>query len=313
MQKSKAIKELFKVQDTKNKFKIIKDYDLQIKGFSNITIDLLEQNEIYISNQIASTQNIKKITNIIKSKIKSEQNLDYLLSIEKIFEKYNQEFNGLLTIFENDKYSELTEKIITSLTIDNSLIKHENSTENEDKETVLRGIIQSLELKLQTKDQKIDEILKLNRELEKKIKNLENQTVKLNSSIKLKTSDLNTKEEILQSKIIELERLNEHLQSKEKHFLHLKNKELNINNTKINIIGAPDLWKLEKSENTHFYNEENVDDFIHSYNNTNNSKFYVVKFGITSYTSRKLKKQIHVVFINNKEEFIKIIRGDLKK
>ncbi|MDW8543439.1 hypothetical protein SD307_08475 [Staphylococcus sp. KG4-1] len=172
MQKSKAIKELFKVQDTKNKFKIVKDYDLQIKGFSNITIDLLEQNEIYISNQIASTQNIKKITNIIKSKIKSEQNLDYLLSIEKIFEKYNQEFNGLLTIFENDKYSELTEKIITSLTIDSSLIKHENSTENEDKETVLRGIIQSLELKLQTKDQKIDEILKLNRELEKKLKTL---------------------------------------------------------------------------------------------------------------------------------------------
>ncbi|MGW8026771.1 hypothetical protein ACWEYW_06990 [Staphylococcus xylosus] len=172
MQKSKAIKELFKVQDTKNKFKIIKDYDLQIKGFSNITIDLLEQNEIYISNQIASTQNIKKITNIIKSKIKSEQNLDYLLSIEKIFEKYNQEFNSLLTIFENDKYSELTEKIITSLTIDNSLIKHENSTENEDKETVLRGIIQSLEIKLQTKDQKIDEILKLNRELEKKLKTL---------------------------------------------------------------------------------------------------------------------------------------------
>lgn len=144
MQKSKAIKELFKVQDTKNKFKIIKDYDLQIKGFSNITIDLLEQNEIYISNQIASTQNIKKITNIIKSKIKSEQNLDYLLSIDKIFEKYNQEFNGLLTIFENDKYSELTEKIITSLTIDNSSTKHENPTENEDKEIVLRGIIQSL-------------------------------------------------------------------------------------------------------------------------------------------------------------------------
>ncbi|PWG67714.1 hypothetical protein DEM28_27090, partial [Enterobacter mori] len=86
---------------------------------------------IYISNQIASTQNIKKITNIIKSKIKSEQNLDYLLSIDKIFEKYNQEFNGLLTIFENDKYSELTEKIITSLTIDNSSTKHENPTENE--------------------------------------------------------------------------------------------------------------------------------------------------------------------------------------
>ncbi|HCU8291745.1 TPA: hypothetical protein OVC01_002435, partial [Staphylococcus aureus] len=84
MQKSKAIKELFKIQDTEDKFKIIKNYDLKIKGFSNITIDLLEQNEKYISNQIATTQNINKITNIIKSNIKNEHNLDYLLSFDKI-------------------------------------------------------------------------------------------------------------------------------------------------------------------------------------------------------------------------------------
>lgn len=310
MQKSKAIKELFKVQDTRNKFKIIKDYDLQIKGFSNITVDLLEQNENYISNQIASTQNIKKITNIIKSNIKSEQNLDYLLSIEKISEKYNEDFNGLLTIFENDKYGELTEKIINNLTVDTSPIKYENSTKNEDKETVLRGIIQSLELKLQIKEQKINEILKLNRELDKKIKNHESQTLKLNDTIKIKNSELNTKEELLQSKIVELNRLKEQSKTKESHSLHFKNKETNINDTKINIIGAPDLWKLEKSKNTHFYNEENIDNFIHNYNNTENSKFYVVKFGVTSYSSRKLKKQIHVIFINNKEEFIKIIKGE---
>ncbi|HFD7743785.1 TPA: hypothetical protein ACF53M_002588, partial [Staphylococcus aureus] len=102
MQKSKAIKELFKIQDTEDKFKIIKNYDLKIKGFSNITIDLLEQNEKYISNQIATTQNINKITNIIKSNIKNEHNLDYLLSFDKISEKYNKDFNGLITIFEND-------------------------------------------------------------------------------------------------------------------------------------------------------------------------------------------------------------------
>ncbi|MEI2047699.1 hypothetical protein VWD94_08195 [Staphylococcus aureus] len=70
MQKSKAIKELFKIQDNENKFKIIKNYDLKIKGFSNITLDFIEQNEKYISNQIATTQNIKKITNIIKNKKK---------------------------------------------------------------------------------------------------------------------------------------------------------------------------------------------------------------------------------------------------
>ena len=164
MQKSKAIKELFKIQDTEDKFKIIKNYDLKIKGFSNITIDLLEQNEKYISNQIATTQNINKITNIIKSNIKNEHNLDYLLSFDKISEKYNKDFNGLITIFENDKYGELTEKIISNFVIDNSPIKYENSDKNKDKEFVLRNIIQSLESKLQIKDKKIDELLKLNKE-----------------------------------------------------------------------------------------------------------------------------------------------------
>ncbi|HDD0290478.1 TPA: hypothetical protein O9411_001640, partial [Staphylococcus aureus] len=124
MQKSKAIKELFKIQDNENKFKIIKNYDLKIKGFSNITLDFIEQNEKYISNQIATTQNIKKITNIIKNNKKNEQNLDYLLSIDKISEKYNKDFDGLITIFENDKYGELTEKIISNFMIDNSPIKY---------------------------------------------------------------------------------------------------------------------------------------------------------------------------------------------
>lgn len=77
---------IIRTLSTEDKFKIIKNYDLKIKGFSNITIDLLEQNEKYISNQIATTQNINKITNIIKSNIKNEHNLDYLLSFDKISE-----------------------------------------------------------------------------------------------------------------------------------------------------------------------------------------------------------------------------------
>ncbi|HDD1038024.1 TPA: hypothetical protein O9921_002749, partial [Staphylococcus aureus] len=162
MQKSKAIKELFKIQDNENKFKIIKNYDLKIKGFSNITLDFIEQNEKYISNQIATTQNIKKITNIIKNNKKNEQNLDYLLSIDKISEKYNKDFDGLITIFENDKYGELTEKIISNFMIDNSPIKYENTNKNENKESILRNIIQSLESKIQIKDQKINELLNLN-------------------------------------------------------------------------------------------------------------------------------------------------------
>ncbi|MEX6339878.1 hypothetical protein AB6E71_00470 [Staphylococcus arlettae] len=306
MQKSKAIKELFKVQDTKSKFKIIKDYDLKFKGFSNITIDLLEQNEKYISNQIASAHNIKKITNIIKGSQKQEQNLDYLLSFEKISEKYKKDFNGLIAIFENDKYGELTEKIVNNFTIDNQQEKYQSSSKDENKEAILREIIQSLELKIQIKDQKIDELLKSNKKMEKEIKNYEELTGKLNDTLKVKKFELTEKNEILNDTMSELEQLKEQSQKKEKHSLHSQN----IKDSKINIIGAPDLWKLESTENTHFYSEEEIDSFINNFNNNENSRFYVVKFGVTSYASRKLKKQIKAIFINNKEEYIKIIKGE---
>ncbi|HDE9738885.1 TPA: hypothetical protein PD844_002679, partial [Staphylococcus aureus] len=224
---------------------------------------------------------------------------------DKISEKYNKDFNGLITIFENDKYGELTEKIISNFVIDNSPIKYENSDKNKDKEFVLRNIIQSLESKLQIKDKKIDELLKLNKEAEKKIKKYEDLTIKLNEAIKVKNDELNEKKEVLQNKIIELEQLKEQPYPKDNNSLHSEN----INDTKINIIGAPDLWKLESTEDICFYNEDEIDNFINNYNNEN-SKFYVVRFGVTSYSSRKIKKQTHAIFINNKDEYIKIIKGE---
>ncbi|PZH51766.1 hypothetical protein [Staphylococcus aureus] len=305
MQKSKAIKELFKIQDNENKFKIIKNYDLKIKGFSNITLDFIEQNEKYISNQIATTQNIKKITNIIKNNKKNEQNLDYLLSIDKISEKYNKDFDGLITIFENDKYGELTEKIISNFMIDNSPIKYENTNKNENKESILRNIIQSLESKIQKKEKKNNELLKLKKELKKKNRNWEDLTVKLKETIKVKKYELKEIKEVLQNNINELEQLKEKSNSKESDSLPIKNN----NETAINIIGAPGLWKLESTENIYFYNEDEIDNFISNYNNEN-SRFYVVNFGVTSYSARKLKKQTHAIFINNKDEYIKIIKGE---
>ncbi|EGQ3357695.1 hypothetical protein H4N36_000001, partial [Staphylococcus pseudintermedius] len=102
-----------------------------------------------------------------------------------------------------------------------------------------------------------------------------------------------------------LEQLKEQPYPKDNNSLHSEN----INDTKINIIGAPDLWKLESTEDICFYNEDEIDNFINNYNNEN-SKFYVVRFGVTSYSSRKIKKQTHAIFINNKDEYIKIIKGE---
>ncbi|MEB7434519.1 hypothetical protein [Staphylococcus pasteuri] len=308
MLKSKAIKELFNVQEIKDKFKIIKDYNLQIKGFSNISIDVLENNEKYISNQISNTQNVKKISNVIRNNIKHEQNLDYLLSTEKILEKYNKDFMGLLTIFENDKYGEVTEKIIQNLAINTPSVSSKTISTNKDKESKLRNIIQSLELKIQTKDKKINELLKLNSDLKKEIAEYEKHTLKLSDNIKVKNTELITKDEILQNKIDELNLLKDTIKTEEDYSLQVINEE-NINNdAKINIIGAPDLWKLENSQNVNFYKERDIDKFIYNFNNNTNSKFYAVKFGITSYSSRILKKQVDIIFINSKEEFIKLLK-----
>lgn len=311
MQKSKAIKELFKVQELNEKFSIIKEYNLDIKGFSNITYELLEQNEKYISNQVSSIQNIKKITNRIKSHIKREQNLDYLLSVEKIIEKYNKNFLGLLIIFENDQYGQLTESIIDELILEDPKIEEQDKSTIEDKEEVFRSLIQTLEIKIQNKDQKIKEILTINKELENKIKIYEVQIKKLSNEIKIKDSKLDNKNEMLQSKIDELEQLKEVNKTQYNKNLYIK-EDQSTNDPLINIIGAPDFWKIDKFRNVVFFNEDEIDSFIKSYQNSNNSLFYIVKFGVTAYTARKLKKQLPVIFINNKEEFKNAIKGELK-
>ncbi|MBO1219958.1 hypothetical protein [Mammaliicoccus sciuri] len=311
MQKSKAIKELFKVQELNEKFSIIKEYNLDIKGFSNITYELLEQNEKYISNQVSSIQNIKKITNRIKSHIKREQNLDYLLSVEKIIEKYNKNFLGLLVIFENDQYGQLTESIIEELILEPQIKEDQDKSTIEDKEEVFRSLIKTLETKIQNKDQKIKEVITINKELENKMKTYEVQIKKLSNEIKIKDSKLNDKNEILQSKIDELEQLKE--ANKAQYNKNFYNKEdQSTNDPLINIIGAPDFWKIDTPKNFVFFNDDEIDSFIESYQNSNNSLFYVVKFGVTAYIARMLKKQLPVFFINSKDEFESLIKGELK-
>ncbi|MDT0943582.1 hypothetical protein RNS40_13655, partial [Staphylococcus pseudintermedius] len=78
------------------------------------------------------------------------------------------------------------------------------------------------------------------------------------------------------------------------------------------IIGAPDSWVSESTGDIQFYNENELDNFIDCYNNNKSKTFYAVRFGITSYATRKIKKQANVNFIDNKEEFKKVEKGEAK-
>ncbi|MGS4120930.1 hypothetical protein ACEUVI_06845, partial [Staphylococcus pseudintermedius] len=191
MQKTKAIKELFKSQDIKNKFKIIKDYDLKIKGFSNITFELLEKNEKYISNQIASTYNVKKILKANRNRMKNEQNLDYLLPIDKIIDKYTDNFEGLITIFEKDEYGVLTENIVNKFTESISFNNCQRTVISDNKEDKLRNIIKSLEEKIRNKEEKINQLNQLNELNKKKIQSYEELLMELKKDTKTKKSEIN--------------------------------------------------------------------------------------------------------------------------
>ncbi|PTG01613.1 hypothetical protein BU649_11655, partial [Staphylococcus chromogenes] len=62
MDRNKTIRELFKLQSNEKKVEIIKEYELTIRGFSNIEVHNINSNsEMYIVNEATNKQNIERI------------------------------------------------------------------------------------------------------------------------------------------------------------------------------------------------------------------------------------------------------------
>ncbi|PTG13461.1 hypothetical protein, partial [Staphylococcus chromogenes] len=124
MDRNKTIRELFKLQSNEKKVEIIKEYELTIRGFSNIEVHNINSNsEMYIVNEASNKQNIERIQKYIKSKLRIEDDLSNLLDKDLIIERYGGDFTKLLTIFEKDQYGDLSNYIINKLSE-----KHNNTS-----------------------------------------------------------------------------------------------------------------------------------------------------------------------------------------
>ncbi|TDM20530.1 hypothetical protein ETI05_04550 [Macrococcoides canis] len=339
MDKRIAIKELYKIQNNTEKLRIIEEYNLKFMGFTKINRNFLQLNNKKFENEITSEYNIKKFeSNFVKIKKNKSVGMDYLLSPEKIIEKYEYDFDYLLQVFELDKYKDTTSKIIENIQSINLKKSDEFTRKSEDIEDVknesmnideLREIINELEMKVDNKDSKI---INLNNV----IYNLRNENLEINKKLKeLKTDNNNLilenneykNNERNQQKIIEelnnkLENYNkfeEVLSDKEKEIIKLKTQynELQVKyENKLNsfyIMGMNETFiNNNKGPNINYFNESEFDSYINSFQEKNeNDVFIIHEFGLTLSSLRKLKKYDDIKIINEIKEIEKLIEGNI--
>lgn len=314
MKKDKAIKDLFSLQDISKKVEIINENALTIKGFDNINYKTLKVNENIIINRINTIPNIKKIDKLISQYRKQDEDeFDYLLSADKIVEKYGTNFEKLLLIFNYDGYGELTETVLLKLKEEHidKVEKVEVESERVDDIVSLRDIIRTLEKKVETRDAKIIE-------LNEKIKTYNNEITEYKKlKTKSETELKRMKEEYNQSlksinekddNVSELNKTIQDLKSKEESLLIEFDEYKNNNKERINILGIPKGWKINDKNYLKYYDRNELNNFINDFNESIDEKFYVYKQGITVYDFREIIKSIKVTIINSKDEFLKIIK-----
>ncbi|WP_394877502.1 hypothetical protein [Mammaliicoccus lentus] len=310
MRKDKVIKELFALQDTREKIKIINNNGLSIKGFDNINYNTLEKSEDIIVNRINTASNINKIDKNIRQHNKhNESEFDYLLSPEKIIEKHNHNFEKLLLIFNNDGYGDLTESILLKLNKKNKDDEDEVVEYKKDNIDDLRDIIRDLEKKIELKDIKIKNLNKKNSDQSKEINNYQNIINKNEMSIKKIKGKHDYYNEIISEKDNTIEGLKKkitELEEKQKSMLIEFNDFKRENHRRKNIIGIPNIWKEENETELKYYNKNEIKDFIDDYRENSKEEFYVYKQGLTAYDYRKIVQSMEIINIKNKEEFLKI-------
>ncbi len=332
MDKRLAIKELYKVQDETEQLRIINDYNLVFSGFTKINLNSLRINKKKFESEITNKINLSKFDNNLKvAKQNINIEMDYLLSAERIVDKYNINFDALIQIFEIDKYKETTTRIIEIITSMSLVFSNEQEDETEtmqiavnDSDTIgnLRDIISDLEDKLDKKESKIQALnntmVKLrneNLELLKNIKTLKmtvDERRVLNSDFKSKIEELKETKNHIATLQQELSNKENDIRELRKNFneLEIKYKE---NLITYYIIGMSKYFAENKSgTNIIYFDNEQIDEYIDIHKNrTRNDMFIIYEMGLGLSDLRKIKKLESVNIISNIEEVEKMIEGNI--
>lgn len=339
MDKRIALKELYRIQNNTEKLRIIEEYNLKFMGFTKVNRNSLQLNNKKFESEITSEYNMKKFeSNFLKIKKNKSVGMDYLLSPEKIIEKYEYDFDYLLQVFELDKYKDTTSKIIENIQSINLKKSDDLTIKSEDIEDVktesmnideLREIINELEIKVDNKDSKI---ISLNNV----IYNIRNENLKINKKIKeLKTDNKNLiienndyknnnhqQQEIINELNRKLENYNKFegiLTEKETEIIKLRTQynELQIKyQDKLNsfyIMGMSQTFiNNNNGPNINYFNESEFNSYLNSYKEKSDTDVFLIhEFGLTLSTLRKLKKYDDIKIINEIQLIEKLIKGNI--
>jgi len=317
MNNGKIIKELFILQNDYEKLEIINSFNLSFDGFSSINRKKLMNNKNIIISKLTSQQNIFKIEKKIKSELRNDENeFDYLLSPEKVVEKYGHNFTYLLKIFYKDKYGEQTIKILSILkekseTNENEMNKNSNDDKDGENEILkLRKIIIELQKKVSIRELKIEELASDKQINQKRIIELENVLKMKENKLSDLRNDLDIWEERLSNKnkeIVEINRVLENSESKIDLLTKEVEKYKNQLKQKIHIIGMPKEIDNYNNNTIKIYYNEEIDKFVEQYKKNPNDIYYIFKPNITSYTNRQISKNTNAIIIKNKNELSTII------
>lgn len=339
MDKRIALKELYRIQNNTEKLRIIEEYNLKFMGFTKVNRNSLQLNNKKFESEITSVYNMKKFDSHL-TKIKKNKNvgMDYLLSAEKIIEKYEYDFDYIFQIFELDKYKDTTQKIVDNILAINAkdLNGSKNLPETIDpinSETMnideLREIISELEMKVDNRDSKILNLNNVvhnlrneNLEINKKIKEVKLENSKLileNKGYKNVEQNLQNSINELSEKVANYNKFKEILVEKENEITKLKTQynELEIKyQEKLNsfyIMGISENFiNNNKGPNINYYNESDFNEYIKKYQEKNDNDVFVInEFGLTLSTLRKLKKYSDIKIINEIKQIEKLIEGNI--
>lgn len=314
--KSKVLKDLFSLQSDENILRIIRSLNLEIRGFSNISLVTIKNQRAYIISNFATDRNIKKIDKYTRSQIKlDEKNFDFLLEPKKIVEKYKDDFFEIATLFERDGYNKLPNNYFEiwngKKEVAETNLKSENFKESNNLKT-LREIIKRLEEESTNKQQKIDRLIQEKNKLSEEKYLLEKQKKEIGEKFKENVRDNDSaKLEIneLRNKINESEEIIELILNKNKRLIN-DNRELNNRpHIKIQIIGLNEIKKKRVKESIYLYNNKEVDFFIENAKSDMAIVSFYDKNNLTSYSLKKIKNNTNATEIS--DEFLKtILKGE---
>lgn len=317
MKKEEIIRVFFEHQSIENQIRIIKDFNIGIDGFrtDKLSINTYSLVQSKVLRDITNTMNLKAIQLTVRGLMNVDgNNYDHFLSAEKIVEKYEDDFKGLLLTASLDNFQQkstniaslLLQKSGKEISLNNQNNNQPLSTFEESSEKIveLRDIITQLENNNKSKDNAIQKHIIEKQKLENLL-SIKKETIKKYSKeiAGLKNDIDSLKESLIEknNKLKIVKDLNESLKSEIQKMKQDSIKE-------IHIIGIPDGLRESNNDYIFYYNDNEIENFINNQNTSSNHHYFFYPPGLSYYNLRKLINSKNIKRISDKYEYTNIIK-----